>query len=135
MSKQLKAKRASMRAHASSRATVGDCTLPPSLRSPGLLTRSPSGASAATRCIRRVRRSPPISSRACREPTGESCSIRSNRSQRAWTWRRILQAVLGIGPAVVLIVWGLSALRQDPWADIWSSIQVVPWWHVLAFQG
>lgn len=53
----------------------------------------------------------------------------------AWTWRRILQAVLGIGLAVVLIVWGLPHFAKTSWADIWSSIQVVPWWHVLAFQG
>ena len=53
----------------------------------------------------------------------------------AWTWRRILQAGLGIGLAVVLIAWGLPHFAKTSWGDIWSSIQVVPWSHVVAFQG
>ena len=41
--------------------------------------------------------------------------------------RRVVEAVVGLGLAVVLLVWGLPYFAKTSWADIWSVVQTIPW--------
>lgn len=48
--------------------------------------------------------------------------------------RQVVQAVVGIGLAVVLLVWGLPYFAQTSWDDIWQNVRAVPLSTVLGFQ-
>ena len=48
--------------------------------------------------------------------------------------RQIAQFVVGIGLAVVLLVWGLPYFGKTSWGEIWESMRVVSLTHVLGFQ-
>ncbi len=48
--------------------------------------------------------------------------------------RHVLQFVVGLGLAVVLLVWGLPFFAQTSWSDIWGVIRGVPPWHAVGFQ-
>ncbi len=52
-----------------------------------------------------------------------------------WSPRRIAQAVIGLGLAVALLVWGLPYFAKTSWAEIWASLQAVPFAHVVGFQA
>jgi uncharacterized membrane protein YbhN (UPF0104 family) len=49
--------------------------------------------------------------------------------------KQLLQFGLGLGLAVVLLVWGLPHFAKTSWADIWHVIRSIPLSHALAFQG
>ena len=40
--------------------------------------------------------------------------------------RKTLQAVVGIGLAVALLVWGLPYFAKTTWVDIWDVIETIP---------
>ncbi|MGG5260219.1 lysylphosphatidylglycerol synthase transmembrane domain-containing protein [Phycicoccus avicenniae] len=48
--------------------------------------------------------------------------------------RQLLQFGLGMGLAVVLLVWGLPYFAKTSWGDIWDVIRGVPPLHVVGFQ-
>ncbi|MBD3785165.1 MAG: flippase-like domain-containing protein, partial [Micrococcales bacterium] len=48
--------------------------------------------------------------------------------------RQLLQFGLGLGLAVVLLVWGLPHFGKTSWGDIWHVIRSVPWYHAVGFQ-
>lgn len=49
--------------------------------------------------------------------------------------KQLLQFGLGLGLAVVLLVWGLPHFAKTSWADIWSVIRTVPVTNVLGYQA
>lgn len=48
--------------------------------------------------------------------------------------RQLVQFALGMGLAVVLLVWGLPHFAKTSWGDIWGVIRTVPALHVVGFQ-
>lgn len=48
--------------------------------------------------------------------------------------RQVVQAVVGLGLAAVLLVWGLPYFAQTSWGEIWHHVRAVPLRHVLGFQ-
>ena len=48
--------------------------------------------------------------------------------------RKTLQAVVGIGLAVALLVWGLPYFAKTTWGDIWDVIATIPLSHAVGFQ-
>jgi uncharacterized membrane protein YbhN (UPF0104 family) len=48
--------------------------------------------------------------------------------------KQLLQFGLGLGLAVVLLVWGLPHFAQTSWADIWAVIRSIPPTHAVFFQ-
>jgi len=48
--------------------------------------------------------------------------------------RKTLQAVVGIGLAVALLVWGLPYFAKTTWVDIWDVIETIPLSHAVGFQ-
>ena len=48
--------------------------------------------------------------------------------------KQVLQAVVGLGLAAVLLVWGLPYFAQTSWDDIWHHVRAVPLNSVLGFQ-
>ena len=49
--------------------------------------------------------------------------------------RRVVEAVVGLGLAVVLLVWGLPYFAKTSWADIWSVVQTIPWTSFVLYQS
>lgn len=49
--------------------------------------------------------------------------------------RQALQAVIGLGLAAILLIWGLPYIAKTSWAETWVEIRKVPASHALAFQG
>ncbi len=49
--------------------------------------------------------------------------------------RQLLQFGLGLGLAVVLLVWGLPHFAKTSWGDIWHVIRSIPFSHALAYQA
>lgn len=52
-----------------------------------------------------------------------------------WSVRQVVQGVLGLALATVLLVWGLPWFAKTTWGEIWASMQVVPWQHLVAYQA
>lgn len=48
--------------------------------------------------------------------------------------RKTLQAVVGIGLAVALLMWGLPYFAETTWAKIWEVIATIPLSHAVGFQ-
>ncbi len=48
--------------------------------------------------------------------------------------KQVLEAVVGLGLAAVLLVWGLPFFAKTSWTDIWANVRAVPLGHVLGFQ-
>lgn len=48
--------------------------------------------------------------------------------------KQVLQAVVGLGLAAVLLVWGLPYFAQTSWDEIWHHVRAVPLSSVLGFQ-
>ncbi|HQW74694.1 MAG TPA: UPF0104 family protein, partial [Ornithinibacter sp.] len=48
--------------------------------------------------------------------------------------RKTLQAVVGLGLAVALLVWGLPYFAKTTWVDIWDVIATIPLSHAVGFQ-
>lgn len=48
--------------------------------------------------------------------------------------KQVLQAVVGLGLAAVLLVWGLPYFAKTSWTDIWAHVRAVPLSHVIGFQ-
>ena len=48
--------------------------------------------------------------------------------------RKVVQAVIGIGLAAVLLVWGLPHFAKTSWGEIWDVIRTVPLSMALLFQ-
>lgn len=51
------------------------------------------------------------------------------------TPRQLAQGVLGLALSVALLVWGLPFFAKTSWSQIWSTMQVVPVWHLVGFQA
>jgi uncharacterized membrane protein YbhN (UPF0104 family) len=49
--------------------------------------------------------------------------------------KHVVQLVVGLGLAVVLLVWGLPFFAKTSWTDIWAVIRSVPWSKALGFQA
>jgi uncharacterized membrane protein YbhN (UPF0104 family) len=49
--------------------------------------------------------------------------------------KQVLQAVVGLGLAAVLLVWGLPYFAQTSWDEIWQHVRAVPLSQVLGFQA
>ncbi len=49
--------------------------------------------------------------------------------------RRVIEAVVGLGLAVVLLVWGLPYFAKTSWADIWGVVQTIPWTSFVLYQS
>jgi uncharacterized membrane protein YbhN (UPF0104 family) len=49
--------------------------------------------------------------------------------------KQLLQFGLGLGLAVVLLVWGLPHFAKTSWSEIWHVIRSIPLSHALAFQA
>ncbi len=49
--------------------------------------------------------------------------------------RRVLQVVLGLGAAVVLLVWGLPHFAKTSWSAVFAVLGTVPWTRAVLFQG
>ncbi|GAA4396440.1 hypothetical protein GCM10023168_00310 [Fodinibacter luteus] len=48
--------------------------------------------------------------------------------------RKVAQAVVGLGLAAVLLIWGLPHFAKTSWGDIWAVITTVPLSHALGYQ-
>lgn len=48
--------------------------------------------------------------------------------------RKVLQAVIGLGLAAVLLIWGLPHFAKTSWGDIWGVITTVPLYYALGYQ-
>ena len=49
--------------------------------------------------------------------------------------KQAIQAVIGLGLAAVLLIWGLPYFAKTSWADIWGVVRHIPWHQVLIFQA
>lgn len=49
--------------------------------------------------------------------------------------RQVVQAVIGLGLAAALLVWGLPYFAKTSWAEIWEVIRSVPLSQALLFQA
>lgn len=45
------------------------------------------------------------------------------------------QIAVGLGLAVVLLVWGLPHFAKTSWGEIWAVVRTVPWTSVFLYQG
>ncbi|XLD95505.1 lysylphosphatidylglycerol synthase domain-containing protein [Arsenicicoccus dermatophilus] len=52
-------------------------------------------------------------------------------TRRAPWWQTALQAAVGIGLAVVLLVWGLPHFAQTTWADLWAQLRTLSWANTI----
>lgn len=48
--------------------------------------------------------------------------------------RRVVQAVVGLGLAAVLLIWGLPHFAKTSWGDIWEVMRSVPLTYAIGFQ-
>jgi putative heme transporter len=48
--------------------------------------------------------------------------------------KHVVEAVIGLGLAAVLLIWGLPHFAKTTWGDIWEVIGGVPPSHALGFQ-
>lgn len=48
--------------------------------------------------------------------------------------RKVLQAVIGLGLAAALLIWGLPYFAKTSWTDIWAVIATIPFTHAIGFQ-
>src|SRR5699024_11308588 len=48
-------------------------------------------------------------------------------------FRSPLQVVLGLGLAVVLLVWGLPFFAQTSWSEVWAVLGRVTGWQLALF--
>ncbi|MEO5608908.1 MAG: lysylphosphatidylglycerol synthase transmembrane domain-containing protein [Ornithinibacter sp.] len=49
--------------------------------------------------------------------------------------KQVLQAVVGLGLAAALLIWGLPYFAKTSWGEIWAEIRRVPATHALGFQA
>lgn len=48
--------------------------------------------------------------------------------------RRVLQAVIGLGLAAALLIWGLPHFAKTTWGEIWGVITTIPPSHAVGYQ-
>ena len=48
--------------------------------------------------------------------------------------RQVVQAVIGLGLAAVLLIWGLPHFAKTSWGDIWEVMRSVPLTYAIGFQ-
>ena len=48
--------------------------------------------------------------------------------------KQVLQAVIGLGLAAALLIWGLPYFAKTSWPEIWAQMRAVPLSHVIGFQ-
>ncbi len=49
--------------------------------------------------------------------------------------KQVLQAVVGLGLAAALLIWGLPYFAETSWREIWAEISRVPALHAVGFQS
>ncbi|WP_068402407.1 lysylphosphatidylglycerol synthase transmembrane domain-containing protein, partial [Kribbia dieselivorans] len=60
------------------------------------------------------------------EPPDLATSIRP-------TTKRVLQGVIGIAAAMAIIIWGLPAVANTSWGQVWDAVSQVPWYHAVLY--
>ncbi len=48
--------------------------------------------------------------------------------------KQVLQAVVGLGLAAALLIWGLPYFAKTSWPEIWAQMRSVPLGHIIGFQ-
>lgn len=48
--------------------------------------------------------------------------------------KQILQAVVGVGLALTLLIWGLPHFAKTTWSDVFEVVRGVPLWQAVGFQ-
>ena len=47
----------------------------------------------------------------------------------------VVQAVVGLGLATTLLVWGLPHFAKTTWGDVFDVVRGIPWWQAVGFQA
>ena len=48
--------------------------------------------------------------------------------------KQVIQAVVGLGLAAALLIWGLPYFAKTSWPEIWAQMRSVPLSHIIGFQ-
>ncbi len=48
---------------------------------------------------------------------------------------KVVQAVVGLGLATTLLVWGLPHFAKTTWGDVFDVVRGIPWWQAVGFQA
>ncbi len=48
--------------------------------------------------------------------------------------KQVVQAVVGIGLALGLLIWGLPHFAKTTWGDVFDVVRGIPWWQAVGFQ-